>query len=70
MSPRRNNRAEDQNARYDRYADIFDNPVTAEVIEVGNRVLHGQFAENFRGSDREGVVRDRGEQAQRDGDQS
>jgi hypothetical protein len=33
--------------RYDRYADIFDNPVTAEEIELGNRVLHHQFMENF-----------------------
>jgi hypothetical protein len=31
--------------RYDRYADIFDNPVTAESLELGNRVLHWAFAE-------------------------
>ncbi len=35
--------------RFDRYADIFDNPVTAESIELGNRVLHWSFMENEAG---------------------
>jgi hypothetical protein len=34
-------------ARYDRYAEIFDNPVTDASIELGNRVLHWIFMENF-----------------------
>lgn len=33
--------------RYDRYADTFDNPVTAESIELGNRVLHWTALENW-----------------------
>ena len=36
-----------QDDRYDRYADIFDNPVTSSSIELGNRVLHAQFMENY-----------------------
>jgi hypothetical protein len=39
----------DINARYDRYADIFDNPETVESIELGNRVLHWSFMENDAG---------------------
>ena len=31
--------------RYDGYADTFDNPVTAESIELGDRILHWTFAE-------------------------
>ena len=61
---------ESQDARYDRYADIFDNPVTAEEIELGNRVLHGQFIENWQPSTTREVVRRRAGKAQRDGGQS
>ena len=65
MSPRRNDRAQD--ATYDRYADIFENPVTAEEIEVGNRALHGQFMENYQSSTTREVVRNRARKAQRGG---
>jgi hypothetical protein len=34
-------------ARYDRYAEMWDNPVTTESIELGNRALHWLFMENF-----------------------
>lgn len=34
-------------ARYDRYADIFENPTTDASIELGNRVLHAMFMENW-----------------------
>lgn len=40
----------DTDKRYDRYADIFENPVDAEVLERGNRVLHSEFMENFQQS--------------------
>lgn len=36
-----------QDARYDRYADIFENPDTAESIELGNRVMHWLFTESW-----------------------
>jgi hypothetical protein len=51
--------------RYDRYADTFDNPVTAESIEVGNRVLHWMFAENWSPSTGRGVVEQHARDAQR-----
>jgi hypothetical protein len=70
MSPRRNNRAESQDAPFDRYADIFENPVTAEEIEVGNRVLHSQFMENYQASTGRWAVKGRAEKAQRGGSQS
>jgi hypothetical protein len=63
--PRRNNRAESLDATYDRYADIFENPVTAEEIEVGNRVLHNMFTENYQASTGGEVVKGRAERAQR-----
>jgi len=34
-------------ARYDRYAEIWENPVTSESTELGNRVLHWLFMENY-----------------------
>jgi hypothetical protein len=36
-----------KDARYQRYADLFENPETAESIERGWRVLHWEFTENF-----------------------
>jgi hypothetical protein len=36
-----------KDARYQRYADLFENPETAESIELGARVLHWVFMENF-----------------------
>jgi len=36
----------DQEARYRRYADIFESPECAESIERGWRVLHWEFTEN------------------------
>jgi hypothetical protein len=51
------------NDRYDRYADIFDNPVTAESIELGNRVLHWLFMENFQASTSKLVIRQHARQA-------
>lgn len=59
-----------QDAAYDRYADIFENPVTAEEIEVGNRVLHGSLMENYQDSTGRLVVTRRAVQAQQDGGQS
>jgi hypothetical protein len=50
--------------RYDRYADLFDNPVTAASIEVGNRVLHWQFMEHYQASTAREVVEGRARQAQ------
>jgi hypothetical protein len=64
--PRRNDRAEDQNARYDRYAEILESEVSAEEIEVGNRVLHGQYLENFSSRGRE-VVKGRAGNADKSG---
>lgn len=42
--------AESQDARYDRYADIFENETSAQSIELGNRALHWLFMENFQSS--------------------
>jgi hypothetical protein len=33
--------------RYDRYAQIFENPVTVREVEEGNRAQHWSFFENF-----------------------
>ena len=49
--------------RYDRYAEIFDNPVDAAVLELGNRVLHWQFMENYQTSTGYLVVRDHAREA-------
>lgn len=51
--------------RYDRYADTFDTPVTAESIEVGNRVLHWMFMENWSTSTGRGVIAQHARNAQR-----
>lgn len=50
--------------RYDRYAEIFDNPVDHEVIERGNRVLHNEFMENFARYVGQPRVRDLASEAQ------
>ena len=39
----------DTDKRYDCYADIFKNPETDRSIELGNRVLHWQFMEEYCG---------------------
>jgi hypothetical protein len=52
--------------RYDRYADMFDNPVTAESIELGNRVLHWEFMENCSPSTGRGVIAQHARNAQRE----
>jgi len=51
--------------RYDRYADTFDNPVTAESIELGNRVLHWTALENWSPSTAHGVITQHARQAHR-----
>ena len=56
---------EPQDARYDRYADTFDSPVTAESIEVGNRVLHDQFTENYQQSTGREAVENRARRARK-----
>jgi hypothetical protein len=50
-------------ARYDRYAEIFENPVTDTSIELGNRVLHWMFMENFAPYVAQGTIRQHAEQA-------
>jgi hypothetical protein len=42
--------------RYDRYAQIFENPVTDFEIEPGNRVQHWLFMENFADYVGRGVI--------------
>jgi hypothetical protein len=64
--PRRNGRA-GQDATYDMYAEVLECPVTAEEIEVGNRVLHGQYLENFQASRGREVVKGRAEKADQSG---
>ena len=54
-------RPSETDRRYDRYAEIFDNPVDADSIERGNRVLHHEFMEAW--SPRE-VVANRARRAQ------
>jgi len=51
--------------RYDRYAEMFDNPVTAESLELGNRVLHWHFIENFQQSTGYEVVTNHARDAQK-----
>lgn len=46
--------ASETDKRYQRYADIFDNPETADSIERGWRVLHHEFMEAW--APRERVV--------------
>jgi hypothetical protein len=57
--------SESQDARYDEYADIFGNPVTAESIELGNRVLHWVFMENYAQYVAQGVIKQQAREAQR-----
>ena len=45
--------------RYDRYADIFEVPETAESAEVGFRVLHHMEQENFQASTTRETIRER-----------
>jgi hypothetical protein len=52
--------------RYDRYAEIFDNPVDHEVLERGNRVLHHEFMENFAQYVSVPRVRDLADEAQQE----
>ena len=40
-------KSSESDKRYDRYAEIFNNPINEHVIELGNRVLHWSFMENF-----------------------
>jgi hypothetical protein len=42
----------DTDKRYDRYADIFDEPVTHEAVERGYRVLHYESMEGLFGQQR------------------
>ncbi len=51
--------------RYDRYADEFGNPVTAESIELGNRAPHWTFMENWSISTGRGVIAQHAREAQR-----
>lgn len=50
--------------RYERYADIFEDPETAESIELGRRVLHKMFMENFQASTARLEVASRARQAE------
>jgi hypothetical protein len=49
--------------RYDRYAEIFENPVSEAEIELGNRALHWLFMENFQASTGYGAVRQHAREA-------
>ena len=49
--------------RYDRYAEIFDNPINEHVIELGNRVLHWSFMENFAPYVAHGAIQQHAEDA-------
>lgn len=51
-------------ARYARYADIFENDETAWSVELGWRALHWLFFENFGTSYARGVVAGHATQAQ------
>jgi hypothetical protein len=51
--------------RYDRYAEIWDNPISEHVIELGNRVLHWSFMENFAPYVARGAIRRHAEDAVR-----
>jgi hypothetical protein len=51
--------------RYDGYADLFGNPVTAESIELGNRVLHWEFMENWSSSTGAAVIARHAREARR-----
>jgi hypothetical protein len=49
--------------RYDRYAEIFENPVSEAEIELGNRALHWLFMENFQASTGYAAVRQHAREA-------